>query len=90
MLRNETPVGLASARNQGLDRAAGRYLAFLDGDDWLARGHLARMVAVISRLDVDFVRTDHVQTTDGRRSVIRAPEARRDRVLDPRGSRSCP
>ncbi|HYI55831.1 MAG TPA: glycosyltransferase family 2 protein [Microlunatus sp.] len=86
VLRNETPAGLASARNQGLDRADGRYLAFLDGDDWLARGHLSRMVETIARLDVDFVRTDHVQTTGGRRSVIRAPEARRDRVLDPRQS----
>jgi glycosyltransferase involved in cell wall biosynthesis len=86
VLRNESPVGLASARNQGLDRAAGRFLAYLDGDDWLSRGHLRRMVEVISRLDVDFVRTDHVQTTDGRRSVVRAPEARRERVLDPRES----
>jgi glycosyltransferase involved in cell wall biosynthesis len=86
VLRNASPVGLATARNQGLDRAAGRYLVYLDGDDWLARGHLQRMVEVISRLDVDFVRTDHVQTTGGRRSVVRAPEARRDRVLDPRES----
>jgi glycosyltransferase involved in cell wall biosynthesis len=86
VLRNEKPVGLASARNQGLDHATGRYLAYLDGDDWLARGHLNRLVEVISRLDVDFVRTDHVQTTDGRRSLTRAPESRRDRVLDPRES----
>ena len=64
----------------------GRYLAFLDGDDWLARGHLARMVSAISTLEVDFVRTDHVQTTDGQRVVVRAPEARRHRVLDPRES----
>lgn len=86
VLRNDVPVGLASARNLGLDRATGRYLAYLDSDDWLARGHLAGMVEVISRLDVDFVRTDHVQSTAGRRSVVRAPEARRDRVLDPRSS----
>ncbi|HEY5787351.1 MAG TPA: glycosyltransferase family 2 protein [Microlunatus sp.] len=86
VLRNQTSVGLASARNQGLDRASGRYLVYLDGDDWLARGHLNRMVEVIARLDVDFVRTDHVQTTQGRRSVALAPEARRNRVLDPRSS----
>ena len=86
LLRNENPVGLASARNQGLDHATGRYLAYLDGDDWLARGHLARMVEVISELAVDFVRTDHVQVAGGRRVVHRAPQARRDRVLDPRSS----
>ncbi|HEU5487085.1 MAG TPA: glycosyltransferase family 2 protein [Microlunatus sp.] len=86
VLRNEQPVGLGSARNQGLDAATGRYLAYLDGDDWLARGHLAGMVEVIADLGVDFVRTDHVQVTGGRRVVHRAPEARRHRVLDPRGS----
>jgi len=86
LLRNDRPTGLASARNQGLARAAGRYLAFLDGDDWLARGHLDRMVSAISALGVDFVRTDHVQTTHGQRVVVRAPEARRHRVLDPRSS----
>lgn len=86
VLRNERPVGLASARNQGLDRTTGRYLAYLDADDWLARGHLPRMVEAISELDVDFVRTDHVQVVGGRRTVHRAPQARRNRVLDPRGS----
>ena len=86
LLRNEQPVGLASARNQGLDHATGRYVAFLDGDDWLARGHLVRMIEVITALGVDFVRTDHVQVVGGRRTVHRAPEARRNRVLDPRGS----
>lgn len=86
LLRNDEPVGLASARNQGLDHATGRYVAYLDGDDWLARGHLARMVEVISALDVDFVRTDHVQVVNGRRTVHRAPEARRHRRLDPRAS----
>jgi len=86
VLRNEVPIGLASARNQGLDCAHGRYLAFLDGDDWLARGHLARMVSAISTLGVDFVRTDHVKSTNGERVVVRAPEARRNRPLDPRTS----
>ena len=86
VLRNDRPVGLASARNLGLAQAGGRYLAFLDGDDWLARGHLARMVSAISTLEVDFVRTDHVQTTHGQRVVVRAPESRRRRVLDPRSS----
>ena len=44
------------------------------------------MVLAISTLGVDFVRTDHVQTTNGQRVVVRAPEARRNRVLDPRSS----
>nr|BFE77847.1 hypothetical protein GCM10020093_004480 [Planobispora longispora] len=36
VLRNETPAGLADARNIGLSLASGRYVTFMDGDDWLA------------------------------------------------------
>lgn len=85
-IRNDEAHGLATARNQGLDQATGTTIAFLDGDDWLAPGHLAQCLAERDRLDVDFVRVDHVRVTNGRRAIHRAPQARRNAVLDPRGS----
>ncbi len=84
--RNEQPVGLASARNQGLALATGSVLGFLDGDDWLARGHLRRTLQQLLDLDVDFVRVDHVRVTGGRRAQVRAPQARRGVALPPRES----
>ncbi|GAA3129631.1 glycosyltransferase family 2 protein [Streptomyces rameus] len=86
VIRHEQNGGLATARNTGIDAAEGRYLTFLDGDDWLAPGYLANLVDRIERLDVDFVRTDHVQVTGVQRAVHRAPEGRRHIALDPRGS----
>ncbi|MFH9547260.1 glycosyltransferase family 2 protein [Streptomyces sp. NPDC017435] len=86
VIRHEHNGGLATARNTGLDLAEGRYLTFLDGDDWLAPGYLARLVDVAERFDVDFVRTDHVQVTGVERAVHRAPEGRRHIPLDPRTS----
>ncbi|WP_035781690.1 glycosyltransferase family 2 protein [Arthrobacter sp. H14] len=86
IIRNETPRGLASARNQGLAAANGRYLAYLDGDDWLAPGHLRSVTADIQRLGCDFLRVDHVRCTGNTRSTHRAPQARRSVVLDPRES----
>lgn len=85
-IRNDEARGLATARNQGLELATGTTIAYLDGDDWLAPGHLAHCVAERERLDVDFVRVDHVRVTQGRRAIHRAPQARRNTVLDPRGS----
>ncbi|GAA0397941.1 glycosyltransferase family 2 protein [Microbispora corallina] len=82
--RNPVPVGLADARNVGLKLASGRYVTFLDGDDWLAPGYLPRLVAAIEGLGCDFVRVDHVQVEGRRRETHRAPQARRGVVLDPR------
>ncbi|WP_327085169.1 glycosyltransferase [Nonomuraea sp. NBC_01738] len=85
VLRHRTPVGLADARNAGLAAASGRYVTFLDGDDWLAPGHLGELVAAIDSLGCDFVRTDHVQAEGRKRVVHRAPlAAPRGAVLDPR------
>ncbi|MER6951555.1 glycosyltransferase family 2 protein [Nonomuraea sp. NPDC000554] len=84
VLRNPTPVGLADARNTGLTAASGRFVTFMDGDDWLAPGYLPRLVEAIDGLGCDFVRADHVQVEGRKRVVHRAPLARRGAVLSPR------
>jgi glycosyltransferase involved in cell wall biosynthesis len=84
VIKHETAVGLASARNVGLDVAQGTYVTFLDGDDWIAPDYLPKLVGAIDDLGCDFVRVDHVQVRGRDRVVHRAPEARRGVVLDPK------
>lgn len=81
---HERNGGLATARNTGLDAADGEYLTFLDGDDWLAPGYFADLVAAAERLECDFVRTDHVQATGRTRTVHRVPHGLRNVALSPR------
>ncbi|MFE7620576.1 glycosyltransferase family 2 protein [Streptomyces sp. NPDC057496] len=82
--RHEQNQGLATARNTGLDAAGGQYVTFLDGDDWLAPGYCAELVAAMDRLGCDFLRTDHVQCHGKSRTVARVPHGLRDVPMDPR------
>src|SRR5882757_921907 len=84
VIQREQNGGLATARNTGIDASEARYLTFLDGDDWLAPGYLTDLLDTIRRLDVDFLRVDHVSVNGVQREVMRAPEGRRDVAMDPR------
>jgi glycosyltransferase involved in cell wall biosynthesis len=84
VIRHNTPIGLAGARNAGLAVSSGRLLTFLDGDDWYGRGHLAALVAAIDGSGVDFVRVGHVKTYGRRRRITMPPEHRRNVALDAR------
>jgi hypothetical protein len=84
LVEPEQNGGLATARNRGMDVARGEYVTFLDGDDWLSAGYYEQLVAAIEDLDVDFVRTDHVQVTGRNRAIHRAPHGRRGRPMSPR------
>ena len=50
--------GAASARNAGLDYASGRYITFLDGDDFLAETMMERLHEVIVHSEYDMVVCD--------------------------------
>lgn len=84
VIRHERNLGIAQARNSGIDAANGEFLTFLDGDDWYGPGHLAALVSAIEELGCDFARTDHVQVTGTERVIRRPPAPVRNLVMDPR------
>ncbi|GAA2271343.1 glycosyl transferase [Streptomyces ruber] len=84
VIRHEENVGIAQARNSGIDAAAGEFITFLDGDDWYGPGYLTDLVRAAEELDCDFARTDHIQATGTERVIRRPPARMRNAVMDPR------
>lgn len=55
--------GLSDARNAGLDIAAGKYICFVDSDDWLTPDSLQYLYDLLLRYDADFSMAEHIRTS---------------------------
>ena len=55
-LINKPNGGVSSARNLGIQEARGKYIVFVDADDYLAQGGLVRMIDLAEKHDADIVK----------------------------------
>ena len=54
-LINQTNIGLGATRNKGMKMATGKYLMFVDSDDWLEQGCFPTLITYAKDLDSDFI-----------------------------------
>lgn len=67
--------GLLSARKAGLKKAKGRYIAFVDGDDWVDKFYLDTLFKLAEANDADLVVTGHFREFDGKIETIKPKKA---------------
>lgn len=56
--------GVSVARNTGLDTAKGKYISFIDSDDWIDENFIEILYKTLIKKQVDVVRCNNYITTD--------------------------
>lgn len=74
--------GLAAARQDGIERAQGEYIGFVDSDDWLELNMYEEMYEAAKSNDSDIVFCNCVQNEDGHRFTpeVRVGAYNRDQI----------
>ena len=55
IINRENNGGLSAARNTGLDNASGKYIYFLDSDDWIDLDYIEKMLNAAIKNEVEVV-----------------------------------
>ncbi len=74
--------GLASARNAGLDIADGKYILWIDSDDWSEKGFLSELYRMTEDGEPDIIKFNYTTRPDGvmTGSVIRPGKYSREKI----------
>ncbi len=65
LMSQNSPGGVATAANAGLDRATARWVGFVDGDDYIEPQMFERLVTSAAACDADLAMCDYQEVVDG-------------------------
>lgn len=74
--------GVSLARNKGIEEARGRYINFVDSDDWVYDNYLESYVRARKNFDYDVVYTEITRVFRGESNVVPLKKQSADRMED--------
>lgn len=63
IINNKQNLGIANSRNEGLKKATGKYITFIDQDDNLTKGY-SSFINTIKKTKCDFIQTNYLTDKD--------------------------
>lgn len=86
VLRQHQNRGVSVARNLALEKACGKYLTFLDADDWVAEDYLEQLIGIQKKTDADIVVCQYEKVYDADRNEVNKNDTLTDALGNGEGS----
>lgn len=91
IIRNPINYGISKSKGIGLNAAQGKYVLYMDGDDWLEKDALSNLIAPAIKYDLDLVIGNHyrVLSSIGLKSLKKSNPSAINKVLMGEECRDC-
>ena len=73
IIENRENIGLAATRNIAIEHAHGRFITWVDSDDYVSKDMVAKMVATQIKYDCDIVTVDFIEQHRNFEQVVFQP-----------------